>query len=210
MENKELKTTKADRSFFVPIERLCAYEEFSSFKHGSNWEIIDFIQFFYHKDSPFARDYDNIQERAFACLGASGLREQDPWSLHLLTCGIETANAKAMGSEDGPLFDAIDAMIACYLARVMNNSEWEALVTLQILSWEYAKKLRTPATMVMEPDKELKAMEMKTKITEPYLELPSKIKSLSDRIFGNSDKIASAAKEKIGGRPEDFARKYAK
>jgi len=199
------------RGFFVPLETLLEYEEFSSFvqqKHPDGFRIIDFIQFLYHKDSPLATSED-LPSKTYKAYELADLDLNASYAQHLLDVGdsqVMITDGIVLGNSQ--LYMDIDDMIACYLSRVQNNLKWEIFVTYQSLYWQYTKRLRTPISTLLDDDKALKAMDIKTKITEPAFDLIKKLDMIKKDIFGDYKSIADVAEKKLRKvSPETWATK---
>lgn len=191
-----LRNEATDRSFFIPAHVLDSYEEFSSFDHHEKAHIIDFIQFAYNKESPFVKDYEQLPERLVACLKISMLPEDRAWSVYLVSVGVDPLGVGIMDPDLIKLCNSLDDMIGCFL-RIQNSNDFEMYVTLQMLFWEYSERLRKKVPLTVDEDKALKAMDTKVKITEPCLDLISKIEGLREKIFGLNERAARRAEQKI-------------
>lgn len=195
-----------DKSFFIDRLILDSFEEFDSFVHNDKNRIIDFIQLVYNKDSPLVKMYENIGDRIMASVKIAEIPSDSVFVAYLLD--QSGASCASDDFENQKLIYNIDDMISCYLSRVCNNNKWEMLVTMQILYWEYTKRLRMFVSITIDEDKALKAMDLKTKITEPAFDLIKKIEQLRIDIFGDYKAVADVAEKKVRKvSPETWATK---
>lgn len=198
MENNQIST---QREFFVPLETLMEYEEFSLFVqsgHPDTFRITDFIQFLYHRDSPLSKKYEDLPARTSAAYQMADLDLNASYMQHLLSVGdsqVMIIDGNMVG--DSKFLMQIDEMIACYLSRIQNNLKWEMYVTYQSLYWQYTKILRNPLSKGLDEDKAAKTMDIKTKITEPAFDLIKKIEQLRVDIFGENKRASDIAEQKV-------------
>lgn len=208
MQNTNLARQK---EFFVPIEKLMEYDEFTTFaefKHADTFGIIDFVQYLYNLNSPLAQNED-LQNKVYKAYELAGLNLNATYAQHLLDVGdSQVMIIDGVAAGDSEFYMAIDNMIACYLSRVQNNLKWELYVTYLSLYWQYTKRLRTPISMLLDDDKALKGMDTKTKITEPAFDLIKKLDMIKKDIFGDYKVIADVAEKKLRKvSPETWATK---
>jgi hypothetical protein len=198
MANNELTR---ERDFFVKMETLMQYEEFSQFialRSPDGFRIIDFIQFAFNIHSPLAQKCDDVVQRASEAYKLADLDLNAFYCNHLLNIGESNIVVfQGMANEESKFLMMIDDMISCYLSKIQNNNKWEMLVTYQLLFWEYTKRLRIPISSLVDEDKALKGMDIKTKITQPAFDLIKQIDQLKKDLFGDNKRLAVVAEVKI-------------
>jgi len=196
-------TKKGD--FMVSMDRLNAYEEFAKFSHGEKEQIVSFIQYAYHIDSPYVRQYESLNDR-FSTIARDCPIEDSRVFAILAMNGTKEDNDEAI-QNDLLLQSYIDDMISCYLSRIQNNYKFELYITYQLLFSEYCHRLRSKVPFNIDEDKALKAMETKVKITQPCEDLIKVIDRYRKDIFGDNSRHADIADKKVARvRPEDYAK----
>jgi hypothetical protein len=200
--------SKIDRDFFISVERLEMYDEFSTFSHIDRESIIAFVQLAYCKESPLVELYESLNERLQAALKESGLPEDRAWSLHLVSAGIDVVTEKLIDPELTCLLDKIDDMISCYVSRIQNSSLFDEYITLQMLKAEFQYRLRKPVAGDLGEDAMLKAMDTKVKIKQPYLDLQKDINERRVQMFQGNERIAKKVDERL--KPKSNANAWAK
>lgn len=196
--------------WMVPEARLNEYEEFATFVHPDREKILKWLQFTYNRDSPLISRYEDVKSRSVAAYGASGLDMNATYAGYMMDIGTsQLVFIEGMPVGDTAFYVQMDDMVSCFLARIQNNNRFEALITFQTLYWEYSRRIRTPVSLTLDEDKALKAMEIKTKITEPCFDLIKKIEQLKVDVFGDNKRIADVAEEKVRRKvsPETMSQK---
>lgn len=189
------------RGFFVPLDTLLMYDEICKFVasgHPDRFRIIDFFQFFLNKDSPLSQKHENILTRASEAYRMADLDMNADYCEHLLNIGetkVVVIDGNLVGNS--AFYIQLDDVAACYLSRVQNDNKWELFITLQTLYWEYTKRLRAEVSILVEEDKALKSMDIKTKITQPCVDLIKQIEQLKKDIFGENKRLSDIAETKI-------------
>lgn len=204
-----------NKSFMVSSDLLMAYDEFASFEHEEKGNIIDFIQYAYHMESPFVRMYESINDRLQKIGEIVQIKDERAFQiLFLVGTSIKSVDddelAKLEAEQNQRMQSQIDSMISCFLSRIQNNYKFELYITYQSLFSEYCSRLRSKVPFYIDEDKALKAMETKVKITQPSQDLISSIERLRKEIFGNNTHYAEIIDKKVSKGVEYYAKNFKK
>lgn len=191
-------------AFMVSMDKLNAYEEFSSFVHEEKEQILKFIQYAYNKESPYVKQYESLNDRLSSIAKHITINDENVYSLLALSGTKENYEEEECASDF--LQAKIDDMISCYLSRIQNNLKFELYITRQLLFSEYLHRLRVKIPFDLDEDKALKAVETKNKILAPCEDLIRAIEKDRMDIFGDNLRHAKIADKKIAKSPEYFAK----
>lgn len=173
-------------------EILATYPEVMAFEHKYKDKIIDFIILLYRKDSPLILTYPELSQRK---------------SVAALECNLDP-QSDYMQSVFLLKEEPVLAIINCFLQRVQSSYTFERMISDMEIFSEFQRAMRSPVpSFDVDPDKQLKAIEIKGKLSAQSKLLEENIKAAWQELYGNDEDLRDVSIKKVRTTVESMANK---
>ncbi len=172
---------------------LNEYSEFKSYTGKSKDKIIDYIILLYSKDSKLIHAYPNLVHRKAVAAEQSGMNPSDPYVIAI------------MEQKD----ESVLPLINCYLQKIQHNYTFERMISDMEAFSENQRFIRAGIKdWETDPDKLLKAIEIKGKLSELSKRFEDNIQDAYNKIYGDNEDLKNREQKIVRTTPENFAKKH--
>ena len=173
-------------------EILNTYQEVISFSHKDKEKIIDYIILLYNKDSPLIQLYSDLAYRKNVACEKAGLNPESQLMQDIFCLKN----------------DEVLAIIDCFLQKIQCNYAFESMISDMEIFSEFQRAMRKPVPdFEVDPDKQLKAVEIKSKLSSQSKILVENIKSAMNELYGHDSLLKDTSVKRIRTTVENMAKK---
>lgn len=173
-------------------EILSTYQEVISFSHKDKEKIIDYIILLYDKDSPLIQLYSELTYRKTIACEKVGLNPESQLMQDIFCLKN----------------DEVLAIIDCFLQKIQCNYTFESMISDMEIFSEFQRSMRKPVPdFEVDPDKQLKAIEMKSKLSSQSKILVENIKSYMNELYGHDSLLKDTSQKRVRTTVENMAKK---
>lgn len=195
---------------------------FKEFQHPCKSQIVEFILWAYHKDTPFLSQHPHPEDRRRTAATASELPIGADWVESIIKmdivpepqpeeeepnydCDIEGILVDSETLEQNKIVRQVINLIHYFLQLVQSHNEYELLISDQYVFWEWQQMMRDKV-VTMDDDKRLKASTLKNQLSINSEALLARIQARYTRIYGDNESLVRDAEKLIRVNPETMAR----
>lgn len=151
------------------------------------WDsLFRYLSLVYDLNSPAIKEYPDVRQRKIVAAKEVGYKMPD----------------------DPKVAQLHHFVAVTFICSIVRNKIWELVCNMDFVWDEYTTKLNTLITIVDEPEKELKAVELKNKMIQQQGEMLGKREALLKRLFDDDTELIDI--EASLATPEAIARKVGK
>lgn len=173
-------------------EILATYPEVQSFQHKDKDKIIDFIILLYRKESPLILTYPDLSQRKLVAAKQSGLDPENDFMQKVFKLDVPE----------------VLSIVNCLLQKIQYNYVFERMISDMEVFSEFQRAIRSPVPdFEVDPDKQLKAIEIKGKLSEASKKLEENIKSCLEQLYSGDIDLRDKSIKQLRTTVENMARK---